>query len=100
MFACGTYPADEDFRGRIIEEVKDNLKRLRHHPSIVAWSGNNEDYLFAELFHTTYDIKDPDPEYIMVVLQYDGGAAMPMALNHKQPLFIVRTVTLLPSLFP
>lgn len=62
MFACGTYPADEDFRGRITEEVEDNLKRLRHHPSIVAWSGNNEDYLFAELFHTNYDIKDPDPE--------------------------------------
>ncbi|KFY19357.1 hypothetical protein V491_04482 [Pseudogymnoascus sp. VKM F-3775] len=62
MFACGTYPADEDFRSRITEEVEDNIKRLRHHPSIVAWSGNNEDYLFAELFHTTYDIKDSDPE--------------------------------------
>ncbi|RFU33987.1 hypothetical protein B7463_g2352, partial [Scytalidium lignicola] len=62
MFACGTYPADEGFRKRITEEAEDNLKRLRHHPSIVAWCGNNEDYLFAELFHTTYDIKDSNPE--------------------------------------
>jgi beta-mannosidase len=28
----------------------------------LAWCGNNEDYLFAELFHTSYDIKDPNPE--------------------------------------
>jgi beta-galactosidase/beta-glucuronidase len=39
----------------------DNVTRLRHHPCIVAWNGNNEDYLFAELFKTNYDIKDTDP---------------------------------------
>lgn len=62
MFACGTYPADTTFQESISLEVEDNLRRLRHHPSIVAWSGNNEDYLFAELFHTNYDINDPIPE--------------------------------------
>ena len=62
MFACGTYPADVDFRKEITEEVEDNIKRLRHHPSVVAWCGNNEDYLFAELFRTSYDIKDPNPD--------------------------------------
>lgn len=62
MFACGTYPADEAFQITISAEVEDNLKRLRHHPSIVGWSGNNEDYLFATLFKTEYDIDDSNPE--------------------------------------
>ncbi|TVY39358.1 Beta-mannosidase B [Lachnellula occidentalis] len=62
MFACGTYPADAAFQSTIVAEVEDNLKRLRHHPSIVAWSGNNEDYLFATLFHAEYDINDTNPE--------------------------------------
>ena len=62
MFACGTYPADESFIKNITAEVEDNLKRIRHHPSVVIWAGNNEDYLFAELFNTTYDKTDSDPE--------------------------------------
>jgi beta-mannosidase len=47
MFACGNYPADAEFQKTVTAEVEDNLTRLRHHPSIVAWCGNNEDYLFA-----------------------------------------------------
>ncbi|TVY35987.1 Beta-mannosidase B [Lachnellula subtilissima] len=62
MFACGTYPADAAFQKEIVAEVENNLKRLRHHPSIVAWSGNNEDYLFATLFKAEYDINDTNPE--------------------------------------
>jgi beta-mannosidase len=52
MFACGTYPTDAAFQETVAAEVEDNLRRLRHHPSIVAWCGNNEDDLFATLFHT------------------------------------------------
>jgi len=62
MLACGTFPADKAFLDTITAEADDNLSRLRHHPSIVAWSGNNEDYLFATLFKTQYDINDKDPE--------------------------------------
>lgn len=42
MFACAFYPADEDFLSNIKEEIIDNVKRLRNHPSIVIWNGNNE----------------------------------------------------------
>lgn len=58
MFACGTYPADDAFQRSVAAEVENNLGRLHNHPSIVAWSGNNEDYLLAELFYTSYDIND------------------------------------------
>ncbi len=43
MFACSTYPAfDEDFLRNVRAEAVDNVRRLRHHPSIALWCGNNE----------------------------------------------------------
>lgn len=41
-FACTTYPQDNDFVKRVEEEAEKILYRLRHHPSIVLWAGNNE----------------------------------------------------------
>jgi beta-mannosidase len=43
MFACSTYPAfDEDFLNNVRAEAQDNVRRLRHHPSLALWCGNNE----------------------------------------------------------
>lgn len=42
MFACGMFPADEAYLASVSHEVKDNVRRLRNHPSIVMWNGNNE----------------------------------------------------------
>ncbi|MEJ7627869.1 MAG: sugar-binding domain-containing protein [Ferruginibacter sp.] len=42
MFAGGMYPGDKDFFKNVKEEVKYQVTRLRHHPSIVLWCGNNE----------------------------------------------------------
>ncbi|KXX67692.1 glycoside hydrolase family 2 protein [Flammeovirga sp. SJP92] len=42
MFACGMFPADQDYLQSVTEEVKYNVKRLRNHPSIALWNGNNE----------------------------------------------------------
>ncbi|MEO6252175.1 MAG: glycoside hydrolase family 2 protein [Ferruginibacter sp.] len=42
MFAGGMYPGDEAFMTNVREEVKYQIRRLRHHPSIVLWCGNNE----------------------------------------------------------
>jgi len=43
MFACATYPAfDKDFMDNVREEACDNVKRLRHHPCVALWCGNNE----------------------------------------------------------
>jgi beta-mannosidase len=48
MFACGMYPAHESFLASVRAEAEANVIRLRHHPSIVLWCGNNEDYQIAE----------------------------------------------------
>jgi beta-mannosidase len=42
MYACSMYPGDKDFLDNITEEAIQNVKRLRHHPSIALWCGNNE----------------------------------------------------------
>ena len=61
-FACGNYPAHDEFLDLIKREVTANVKRLRHHPSIVFWAGNNEDYQYREAENLDYDIHDHDPE--------------------------------------
>lgn len=42
MFACSTYPADDKFIASIRAEAIDNVRRLRNHPCIALWCGNNE----------------------------------------------------------
>lgn len=42
MFACAMYPGDADFLSNVESEVGYNIKRLRNHPSIALWCGNNE----------------------------------------------------------
>jgi beta-mannosidase len=42
MFANSMYPSDPSFISTIDKEVQDNIKRLRNHPCIALWCGNNE----------------------------------------------------------
>lgn len=43
MFACGQYAiGDPDFRRTIEAEVRDNLRRMRHHACLALLCGNNE----------------------------------------------------------
>ncbi|CAA7266101.1 unnamed protein product [Cyclocybe aegerita] len=44
QFACGVYPAHDDFVASVKQEAEDNVTRLRHHPCIAVFCGNNEDY--------------------------------------------------------
>ncbi|MEO8085468.1 MAG: glycoside hydrolase family 2 protein [Bacteroidota bacterium] len=42
MFANAMYPGDSAFLKNVEQEVKDNVTRLRCHPCITLWCGNNE----------------------------------------------------------
>ncbi len=42
MFACSMYPGDKAFLENVRAEVQDNIIRLRQHPCIALWCGNNE----------------------------------------------------------
>ncbi|CAK5113495.1 unnamed protein product [Meloidogyne enterolobii] len=41
MFACALYPVNKAF----LNSVKREVLRLRHHPSLLCWAGNNENEL-------------------------------------------------------
>ena len=42
MFACAMYPGDEAFLENVRQEAIQNVRRLRNHPCIAIWCGNNE----------------------------------------------------------
>lgn len=42
MFACSMYPTNEKFLETVRTEIKQQIRRLQHHPSIILWAGNNE----------------------------------------------------------
>ena len=49
MFACAVYNLTEEFEENIRAEFVDNIRRLRSHPSLALWCGNNEMELFVDL---------------------------------------------------
>jgi beta-mannosidase len=62
MFGCGNYPTFPEILQSIKDEAVANLKRIRHHPSIVVFAGNNEDYQVQESSKLTYNYEDKDPQ--------------------------------------
>lgn len=48
LFGCGIYPALDWFQKSVRAEAEAALLRLRDHPSIALWCGNNEDYSIAQ----------------------------------------------------
>jgi beta-mannosidase len=42
MFAGAHYPHDEEFLENVRLELVDNIRRIRHHPCLALWCGNNE----------------------------------------------------------
>ena len=62
MFGCGNYPAFPAILKSIEQETVCQTKRLRHHPSIVIYAGNNEDYQVQEQYGLEYNYEDKDPQ--------------------------------------
>jgi beta-mannosidase len=50
LFAFGNYPASQDFVDEVRHETEQQVKGVGHHPSLVIWAGNNEDYMLANRF--------------------------------------------------
>jgi beta-mannosidase len=42
MFACNIYELTDEFADNVSEEVRQNIARIRHHPCLGLWCGNNE----------------------------------------------------------
>ncbi len=42
MTGCSVFPQDDRYAALTADEIKKTVMRLRNHPSLVLWSGNNE----------------------------------------------------------
>ena len=42
MFSCAAYPATPEFLAEVEPEVRHQVKRLKDHPCLALWCGNNE----------------------------------------------------------
>jgi beta-mannosidase len=42
LFACACYPEEEPLYSEVVAEAWENVARLAPHPSLITWSGNNE----------------------------------------------------------
>ena len=64
MFGGGMPPAyDDAFRANVIAEARDNVRRLRNHPSLVLWCGNNEEELSWKYWGPGKALMQADPAF-------------------------------------
>jgi beta-mannosidase len=58
LFACGNYPASDDFCELVKLEAEQQVRRVGHHPSLAIWVGNNEDYMLARMQGWEWDVNN------------------------------------------
>jgi beta-mannosidase len=64
MFGGGMPPAyDDAFRANVIAEARDNVRRLRNHPSLALWCGNNEEEIAWKHWGPGRALTDADPAF-------------------------------------
>jgi len=70
IFACSAYPFHRpEFLENVREEVKDNVRRLRHRASLALWCGNNENELFAKLWKKSSKERTSNPHFYHNILR-------------------------------
>ncbi|XP_075905667.1 beta-mannosidase [Nelusetta ayraudi] len=89
MFACAMYPTDQDFIDTVREEVIQQVRRLKSHPSVVVWSGNNENEaaLATDWFHIPASLK---PRYLhdYVTLYVDNIRVLVQKEDPSRPFLV------------
>ncbi|WP_425603390.1 beta-mannosidase [Luteimonas endophytica] len=64
MFGGGMQPAyDESFRASVVAEARDQVRRLRNHPSVVLWCGNNEEEIAWKYWGHGRTLREADPAF-------------------------------------
>lgn len=88
MFACAAYPGHDAFIDNIRAEAIDNIKRLRHHPSIITWCGNNEVYMAMDHWgwDKEFDITKAEQKEMDAVYHRIFQDVLPKALAEHDPM--------------
>lgn len=66
MFACAMYPVNPTYLDSVRREVRSQVRRLQHHPSLVIWAGNNENEaaLRGNWYGTAVDFERYKRDYV------------------------------------
>ncbi|WMJ88922.1 beta-mannosidase [Anaerocolumna sp. MB42-C2] len=80
MFACANYKLDFDFEDNITAEIRDNVRRIRHHASLGLWCGNNEMEMFAQTMQ--YDGTDVTKAHYIRMYEH----IIPHILKEEDPV--------------
>ena len=67
-FACAIYPFHEKFVENVRKEAIQNIIRLRNHPSLALWCGNNEIEQLWKWLLDNAELKDP-----ILIQKYEKG---------------------------
>lgn len=87
--ACARYPQEKTFQAMLEAEASSVIKRLRHHASLMLWSGSNEnddiyvdaglepdeDILTREVLPAAVHLHDPGRPYLLGSPSYPGELA-------------------------
>ncbi len=68
-FACQYYPEDAETLAKVREEATFHVRRLREHPSLVLWCGNNEN---LTMYESGWDAPDRHPPRLYGDAIYEG----------------------------
>ena len=98
MFACAMYPGDAAFKQNITKEINQNVTRLRNHPCIALWCGNNElengwnYYLKNGMNYTPKQVEEVWNNYLSVF-----DTLIPGILNNLEVMLPYRRTSALPG---
>ncbi len=67
MYACSMYPAEGAMLENMRQEAIQNVRRLRNHPSIALWCGNNENNDAWLTWGWKQEIEKINPEYAKII---------------------------------
>jgi len=90
MFACGLYPGNEKFLNSVAQEANYQVRRLRNHPCIALWCGNNEiDVAFK--YYTGWgwgwkkDYNEQQIQYVWTAYDNIFNKILPGIVNNLSP---------------
>jgi beta-mannosidase len=98
-FACAVYPQEPEFLKLVREEAVSVVRKLRNHPSIVLWSGDNEcDQLLLTRGIDPNDNRITREVLPQVVYQCDPYRSyLPSSPNISREIFEKRDTKLMPE---
>ena len=79
MFACSMYPATDAFLEQVRNEAVYQVKRLRHHPSLAIWCGDNENLAAFAWFEESRKNRD---RYLVDYVRINEGILAEAVRTH------------------